>query len=93
MLEWIVRWEAWVGLGMVLVIGEVFVGGGILVSLGVAAVVLGGWIWVGAGTSLPLAFDGWQTVLIAYGALALASAMVVRIAFGRRPRRPDVNDY
>lgn len=94
---WVFSPEAWLILGLVLVIADIFLGSNLLVlPLGVAALLLSGALY-GQGQQWfgnTVLFNTWHDIGIWFAALSVLSIGLVRIAFKRsREDKSDINEY
>lgn len=86
----------WVMAGLGLMLGELVLGGGILLSLGVAGLLTAGWLALQAFGYLPEALilvESWRSAAVLYCLLALPSVFLIRRFPSWRTRQRDINDY
>lgn len=77
----VVFWH-WFVLGVVLITIEMFVPGAFFLGMGIAAIIVGGVLWV--ETSL-----GFETQVLCFAVLSLVSVLVLRHIFKTRPIKSD----
>lgn len=92
---WALLPEAWVVLGVLLVIAEIFLGTAhVVLSVGFAAFAIAGLLygqdqgWAGGWAPM----ETWRSTLIWFAVLSVAMIVLVRI-FARPGKKSDVNTY
>ena len=93
---WVFRPEAWVILGILLILLDVILGLDVILPIGVAALILAGLIFAQQNMWIeePLAINTWRGVLILFAALSIVSIGIIRFVFQRsRKSKPDINEY
>lgn len=93
--SWALNTEAWVVIGVVLVLAEIFLGTAhVVLSIGLAAFAISGLLygqeqgWLGTR----LLIETWRGALIWFAILSVASIVLVRV-FARTRNKDDVNTY
>ncbi len=84
--DWLVSWEFWAILGIVLGIAEVVTGTYVLLAFGVTGLAIAALVLIAPGLL------GWQVLLILYGVIGIVLSVIARRLFGQDDA-PDINDY
>lgn len=92
---WVLMPVVWLIGGVVLCFAELLDGSRVLLPLGLAAFLLGGYLHLQNRALLPgeVALTDWQYVLLAYAGLAVVSVVLLRRFFRPKPESKDINDY
>jgi membrane protein implicated in regulation of membrane protease activity len=89
--------KTWIILGLLLVIGEVFVGGFILLSFGISAFLISVLLYLQFEFhDIPLHLESWREVLIAYAVLIVVVSVASRKFLPSRANKEfsdDINEY
>lgn len=89
--------KTWIILGILMVISEVFVGGFIFLSFGIAAFLMSMLLYIQFEFhGLPLILESWREVLIAYSVLIATVFVISRRFLPSRANREfsdDINEY
>ncbi|MDE0039028.1 MAG: hypothetical protein OXU77_15970 [Gammaproteobacteria bacterium] len=92
---WVLVPLVWLIGGVVLCFAELLDGNRVLLPLGLAAVLVAGYLHVQKRGLLPNEVElmDWRYVLLAYAGLAVASVVLLRRVFRPKPDSKDINDY
>ena len=95
MEAWILLPMAWLLLGIVLCLAEMFDGSLFLLPLGIAALLVAAWLALQKWALLPAEVEltDWKQALLAYAGLAAARVLLLRRLFRSKSDAKDVNDY
>jgi len=89
--------EMWIILGFLLVITEIFVGGFIFLSFGIAAFLISGFLYIQFEfNDLPLILESWREIIIAYSVLILIVSVISRKFLPSKTNKEfksDINEY
>ena len=94
-IYWLLRPATWVLAGLLLSAMELAIGTMIALPLGIAALAIGGYLFLQQSGILPEAIwmESWKQVAIAYSAVAVPAVILLRRAFLRKGDQPDINKY
>lgn len=92
---WVLVPVVWLIGGLVLCLAELFDGNGVLLPLGLAALLVAGYLQLQESALLPpeVVLTDWRHVLIAYAGMAVVGVVLLRRVFRPKPDSKDVNDY
>ena len=89
--------ETWIILGILLVISEIFVGGFIFLSFGIAAFLVSIFLYIQFEFhDLPLILSSWRDVIIAYSVLIMIVSVISRRFLPSKNNKEfskDINEY
>ena len=89
--------KMWIILGILLVIGEIFVGGFIFLSFGIAAFLVSIFLYIQFEFhDLPLILESWREVIIAYSVLIVIVSVISRRFLPSKTNKEfsnDINEY
>ena len=92
---WVLVPLVWLIGGVVLCFAELLDGNRVLLPLGLAAVLVAGYLELQRRGLLPEGAElvDWRYVLLAYAGAAVASVVLLRKVFRPKPDSRDINDY